>query len=185
MTMEEARKAIDTVMKDAEEIAALVLALHDREGWKALGYDSFHACMQKELGITRVRAYQLLEGAKINAILMLPDASTPAIPSPLKESHARALSPLKHNPAVLRKTAAEVRSGKDKPTASDFREGVSRVLGVPKPSSGRRPSSRVDGGDYVDIERYRCADCGEQVSDPHDCMNVGLCNGQCPACCRP
>lgn len=185
MTKAEARRAIDTVVRNAEEIAALILALHDREGWKALGYDSFHACMEQELGITRIRAYQLLEGARVNAILMLPDESTPALEEPLKESHARALSPLKGKPEVLRDAAATVRARVSKPRASDFQEEVAKRIGVPKPSSGNRKQSfqNDSNADPGDTPKW-CSDCAETHRPSFDCMSVEPCNSKCPACCK-
>jgi len=38
MTREEARACVERIKASAEEIRALIFELHEREGWRALGY---------------------------------------------------------------------------------------------------------------------------------------------------
>jgi hypothetical protein len=47
------------------EIRALVLNLHEKEGWRALGYNSWRDCVLKEFAASQTRLYELLDEAKV------------------------------------------------------------------------------------------------------------------------
>lgn len=72
MTEAEARHAVESYrdsMARAEahliSARAMLLELHDREGWKALGYETWRACAVAELGISQAHVYRLLTAAEV------------------------------------------------------------------------------------------------------------------------
>jgi hypothetical protein len=77
-----------------------LLELHEREGWRALGYASWRVGVQAELGQGRSRVYQLLDAALPERVLLDdPKADGPTIvetiaSEPILESHLREIAPL-------------------------------------------------------------------------------------------
>lgn len=69
MTAAEARDAVERVRKGLEDARLAVLELHDRRGWKALGYPSWSECLDKEFGLKRTYVHYLLEAARIEGEL--------------------------------------------------------------------------------------------------------------------
>jgi len=65
MTHEEARDKTDKIKNNISDTRYLLLEIQDREGWKALGYDSWRAYGQDEFGYSQSRIYQLVEAAKV------------------------------------------------------------------------------------------------------------------------
>ena len=74
----------------------LLLDMRDRKGWKALGYESFKAYGEKELGYQEAHIYRLVEAAEVS----LQIGYSPLGESSPKETHLR---PLKSIPEEVRK----------------------------------------------------------------------------------
>ena len=75
--------------------------MRDRQGWKALGYESFKDYGEKELGYKETRIYQLVDAAEIGLQLGYNSTIVESIP---KESQLR---PLKAVPEEERKAIWE------------------------------------------------------------------------------
>jgi hypothetical protein len=65
MTTNEARGCIDTINHYLDSAHAALLDLYEREGWRALGYDSWRACVVAEFGYSESHLYRLLDAARI------------------------------------------------------------------------------------------------------------------------
>jgi len=65
MTAEEARKRVDTINSQMNNIRALLLDFHEREGWKALGYESWTECVEKEFEQGRRQIFRQFQAAQI------------------------------------------------------------------------------------------------------------------------
>lgn len=145
MTADEARACVAQIRAGLENVRLLLLDLHEREGWRALGYDSWRACAAAEFSLTQSRAYQLLDAAKVDRIL-----STFVENGPMPETHARELAPLKDDPDAVRQVYAEVRDAAGgRPTQRDVRAGVDRLLSrparpAPKPSAATKRVAEPD-----------------------------------------
>lgn len=65
MTVQEARECADAIKGNLESLRLMLLQLHRREGWKALGYSSWRECAQKEFGQSQGYVYKLLHAAEV------------------------------------------------------------------------------------------------------------------------
>jgi len=66
MTKDEARACVDRIKVNFGQLRALLLDLYEREGWKALGYESWRECVTVEFQQSQSRVYQLLDAAKVS-----------------------------------------------------------------------------------------------------------------------
>jgi hypothetical protein len=69
MTETEARVLIEEIKTDISAVGAKLLELHEREGWKALGYSSWRECVMQEFDFQSSHVYRLLDFAKIQRVL--------------------------------------------------------------------------------------------------------------------
>jgi hypothetical protein len=83
----QARECVEQIKDHVGEIRKLVLDLHELEGWKALGYNSWRECVVAEFEQSQSRLYQLLDAAKVerNISTIVENAD------PIPESHLRPL----------------------------------------------------------------------------------------------
>lgn len=65
LTMDEARELTEHIRSAVDVVWVLVARAHAGRAWEALGYASFAAYVQEEFNISRSRAYQLLDQAKV------------------------------------------------------------------------------------------------------------------------
>ena len=96
MTMDEARETDRLIKRHINTTRYLLLDLRDRQGWKALGYESFVEYGEKELGFQKSHIYELTEAAEIGLQIGFSEISE----KQPKESH---LKPLKSVPEDERK----------------------------------------------------------------------------------
>lgn len=105
MTREEAQQHVDAIHVAASNIGRHLLEIKQREGWRALGYESWTAFLVKEFSYSRKHLYELMSAATVEGLL--PEGNTKA---------AYALSRFDANlqPAIaqIARSAAEVR-GRD------------------------------------------------------------------------
>jgi hypothetical protein len=170
------RSRLRTLVTQARDGVNAVLiaiqAIHDEELW--IEHGSFKKCIEQELGISRSRAYQLLQQARVNNTLALPspngrshhsngdveaptrvDTQTSPSEGQLPERHTRILATL---PAEQRaealEGAREVAAASGKPvTAAIIREVVREMR-----------------------SQYTCPNCGGHEQDE---------DGDCLACREP
>jgi hypothetical protein len=65
MTKTEARGLVEKIKSRLASARALILDLSEREGWKALGYPSWRACVTAEFPHSAAHLYRILEAAKV------------------------------------------------------------------------------------------------------------------------
>lgn len=73
MSREEAHEHVNEIKTHVSSMRRLLLALDERKGWAALGYDSMHKCLQCEFRDARVSAnylYRELRAARVEKVLL-------------------------------------------------------------------------------------------------------------------
>ena len=60
MAPDEARALTDQIRGSSQRVSLLLLEAHDRRAWSSLGYRSWERYVQRELGCSRSRSYELL-----------------------------------------------------------------------------------------------------------------------------
>ncbi len=89
MTAEEARQTVDAINAHLNSARALLLDLYEREGWRALGYQSWRECVTAEFEQSQRHLYRQLQAAQIEREIC-PRGQIGAIP----EKHLRPLAAL-------------------------------------------------------------------------------------------
>lgn len=87
MTRQEARACIDRIKASVDQVRKDLLALHDQEGWAALGYDSWRTCVTVEFGQSQSYLYRQLAAAELERDLGFAIGEIP-------EAHLRPLGQL-------------------------------------------------------------------------------------------
>lgn len=65
LTVDQARELTNHIRSTADTLYVLIARAHAGRAWEALGYNSFEAYVREEFDMSRSRAYQLLNQAKI------------------------------------------------------------------------------------------------------------------------
>jgi hypothetical protein len=131
MSAEEARETIDHIKERFGEIRYLILDLYEREGWRALGYDSWTDCARKEFKDSERHVFRLLDAAKsekeLRTILGFTDQLV-SKPDPIPESHLRMLTGLEpeQRKRVYQESLETAPNGEL--TAAHIRQTRNRVL---------------------------------------------------------
>jgi hypothetical protein len=89
-TPDQARAVTEAIKHHAEQLYELLYQAWSRKAWKALGYASFAAYVQTEFAMTRQRAYQLLDQARIVEAI----SAAATTPVDIPEAAARDLKPV-------------------------------------------------------------------------------------------
>lgn len=137
MTVSEANACCDKIRSGMDSVRAMVLDLHDREGWKALGYGSWSACVVAEFAESRSHLYRQLEAGRIEREVS-PDGEVGSVPG----TH---LLPLASLPEGERKAAWDEAVA----TAPDGKMSARHVESVVN------GASRIGDADPPDIARQR------------------------------
>lgn len=150
MGADEARVALDQIRTGLERFRALLLDIQEREGWRALGYPSFAACIANELGGSQARFYRQLNAAEIERRIL---ASAPPKsgeldsnshsakpPAPIPERQLRPLSRLQPRQQASAWAEAVSSAPEGKLTSQHVEAVVEKRLArpagpVPKPSA--------------------------------------------------
>lgn len=93
MSQAEAYEHVTRIKAHSSTVRRLLLAMDERKGWKALGYDSMHKCLQCEFQDAQVSVnylYRELKAAKIEKVLLPIGKSVGSIP----ESQLRPIAKL-------------------------------------------------------------------------------------------
>lgn len=145
---EYARRITDEIKADAEALRGKLLEAHDLRAWAALGYESWRTYALAEFGMSQTRAYQLLDAAQIvRAIGEHTDSTMVEIPLPANERQARALVPLKAEPA--RMADAMQRAGTT-PTAARIAEAVKDIVREEITKAAQRTEDREALGELAE-----------------------------------
>lgn len=124
MSAHEARTAIEDIRTHLSSAGEQLLDLQDREGWKALGYQSWKDCAVAEFGKSAAHVYRLLAAARTERAIGSPIGETP-------ESHLRETAPLKDaaDKRAALDRATELAGGTDKRTAQHVKRAVREMVG--------------------------------------------------------
>lgn len=121
MSEDEARLCVQSIKAKMIDLRSAVYDLWQRQGWMALGYASFNACLKAEFGdMSAGHLYRLKDAAVIEGELRMSEDSP--LEKALPESHARQLKLLDN--------------GADRVTAYRKATVLARGDGVPRPTSG-------------------------------------------------
>jgi len=90
LSAEAARQLTEIIKGTAEHLFTLLYQAHQRKAWKALGYSSWQAYVAVEFDLSRSRAYQLLDQARVVAEITAAASTDVDIP----EVAARELKPV-------------------------------------------------------------------------------------------
>lgn len=90
MTEAEARRCAEQIRRGMADVRYLLLDFHEREGWRALGYQNWRECAMTEFGYNERYVYYLLDAAKVERNL----CTIVQKPESLPESQLRPLAPL-------------------------------------------------------------------------------------------
>jgi hypothetical protein len=166
MTATEARAVADEIRSHLDGARGLILELHERRGWAALGYASWADCVVKEFDQSKSYLYRQLDAAKIEREIT-EDNELPMGNSahPIPE---RQLRPLKALPEGERKSAFKeaVESTNGKPTAKAVQEAVDRRIDKPKPSPKPKPEPPAPQG-------FQIAEVTEPEPEPEPVYEPG------------
>ena len=122
MTEEEARTCVEQINQNLANVRALLLELHEREGWRALGYDSWSQCVQAEFGDRhRSYLYRQLDAARIEA------GSDRIGVGDLPESHLRVIASALRGDNEGAKLAVGRALDEGAETADDFKRAAQEV----------------------------------------------------------
>ncbi|MFA6100467.1 MAG: hypothetical protein WC750_06400 [Patescibacteria group bacterium] len=125
MSAEEARQRIATINSHLNNIRALILDFHDREGWRALGYESWVACVKVEFSVGQSRVYQLFEAAQIEQRISTIVENTASIP----DSQLRPLAALPPEDQAVVYQLAKESAPEGKMTAKHVESTVREING--------------------------------------------------------
>lgn len=129
MSAAEARQAVEAIKGHINEARRLIYDLRQREGWKALGYDSWRECVAAEFEQSQAYLYRQYQAAEIEAVIS-PIGEIGLIP----EGRLRPLAPLRDHPRELKEAwsvANELTD--DKPTAKAVAKAVDIVIAARPP----------------------------------------------------
>lgn len=159
LTEGEARQLTNSIKAHLQAADAQILELHERDGWKALGYTSWRDCIQAEFNLTQSRGYQLLALARVKRnIIPLPSGDSTIVEKRpvINEAQARVLSkiPAGRQREVYEEAVTKAPNGK--PTARQIAQVLTKP--VPKPLPSKKPVQRDD-------TRSRCKALIERMSE--------------------
>jgi len=120
MSEPEARSCVQAINAGIAIIRRQVLDLHDREGWRALGYVSWRHCVAAEFEQSQAHLYRVLNAGQIEAKIS-PIGEIGSIP----EGQLRELAPLRDEPEAMREVWQQVHAEHgERFTAAQVREIV-------------------------------------------------------------
>lgn len=120
MSEPEARSCVQVINVGIANIRRQVLDLHDREGWRALGYASWRQCVAAEFEQSQAHLYRVLNAGLLEAKVS-PIGEIGSIP----EGQLRELAPLRDDPEMMREVWQQVQQEHgENVTAAKVREIV-------------------------------------------------------------
>ncbi len=122
MTRKEAEKCVRDIRCASSTIRELLIDLHDREGWRALGYESFSGCAQQEFGSSTAYIYRQLAVGSLEQRLEIGDVGDN------KESHLRPLLTILKEDSMREEAWHLAHAMSPAPTAKIFEGAAYSVL---------------------------------------------------------
>lgn len=132
MTPEEARKRVTVINSGINNLRMQILDFHDREGWKALGYESWTACVEKEFEQSRRQVFYQLQAAQIEKNINDSAKSQCNIcTDPIPESQLRPLAQVAPEDQPVIYQLAKETAPDGKLTAAHVEKTVREIQGEP------------------------------------------------------
>lgn len=154
MTEDEAREAVAGIKRSIGSLRAKLVELHEREGWRALGYASIEACCAEEFGWKRSHLFRQLTAGAIER----------NVGSPIGEQRESHLRPLAGKPPEVQRQAFAEASANGAPTAEKVRQAVERIE-QPEPTATVTPASAATNPWVQELVRLAAAKmAGEKPS---------------------
>ncbi len=130
MSADEARACVQSIKAKMIDLRSAVYDLWQRQGWMALGYASFNACLKAEFGdMSAGHLYRLKDAAVIEGELRMSEDSP--LEKTLPEAHARQLKMLDNGAdrltAYRKATILAKTEGVPRPTVSHVKQAVELV----------------------------------------------------------
>lgn len=113
MTREEAEGTVEKIRSHLHRARQLLLDLYEREGWRALGYDTFANCIEAEFTKSRSYVYREIAAAQLESGL---DREIGEMP----ESHARVVIGILGDDEQGKREAVALAETQPHPTAQDY-----------------------------------------------------------------
>lgn len=133
----QARKLTERINKSAGDLCMLMADAYNGKVWVSLGYESWRDYAVSEFSISKSRAYQLLDQAKIISAIKEIAVSTNV---EISESTARAIKPVLHT--VIKGIEEKVSRGAD-PLETTY-EVIEATLAKPKSSVPTKGAPKLD-----------------------------------------
>jgi hypothetical protein len=121
LTVEEARRLTDAIRSTGEVLYTLLERAHAGRAWAALGYPRFEDYVRTEFNMSRSRAYQILDQAKVVRALEAAVPHTATVPA-ITEAAARDLK------GVLDQVIREIEEQLAEAEAEDTERIVAEIL---------------------------------------------------------
>jgi hypothetical protein len=122
MTKEEAETCVSEIRSMSHKLRELLVTLYEREGWKALGYESFADCAKQEFGNSAAYMYRQLASGTLEKRLPIGDIGDN------KESHLRPLITILKDDDMREEAWHLAHALTHEPTAKTFEGAAYTVL---------------------------------------------------------
>jgi hypothetical protein len=153
MSADEARRAVDAIKGHMESARKLIYDLHQRSGWRALGYGSWRGCVTAEFDQGQRRLYQELAAAEAEVVLHHGSNETVG---QIPERQLRPLAPLRDAPSLMREAWDEAKAASNgTPTGRDVQAAVDAVIARRAPLPNQADFLDADEDEEPDDEPAR------------------------------
>ena len=122
MTKDEADECVRAIRSASHVIRELLIDLHERDGWRVLGYESFAACVQQEFGGSAAYMYRQLAVGSLEKRLEIGGIGDN------RESHLRPLLTILKDDAMREEAWNLAHAMSATPTAKTFEGAAYSVL---------------------------------------------------------
>jgi DNA repair ATPase RecN len=142
LSVTEARALTERINATAGELCLLLVEAHDREAWRALGYDSWRDYATAELQVSQARAYQILDHGRITLALAgaVADEGNDDFSTKVEitERAARDIKPIL--PEVVQEVKARVKKGADPvKVVREVVQEAREIVGAIRPDADPEP----------------------------------------------
>lgn len=151
----EHEKTIEQGLATFVDVGLALAQIRDGALYQAKGFETFEAYCAKRWGMSRSRAYQLLDAAVVTEVV----STTVDTPAPTSEAQARELAPLaKASPAQARKVWAEVVADAEATGVAVTARAIRAKVREVAPDAAVTPITKPDvGGGISHPARYSAA----------------------------
>ena len=159
MSKSEAEEAVIRLKDHVRGAWYELTEIHDRKGWRSLGYTSFETFVAGELGMSRAHAYRLMEGGRLLKEMEVDNNSSTNVDAlsssdiyQATEAQLRELRQLSEE--VRQQVSQQIEWGKTSMT--EIREMASEMKGAAVSRESSHQCDRSEGRRY-------CPYCGEEL----------------------